>query len=128
MPKTDVDLLPNTSLTLGDARSRLSGLHFAKDALSDSEREILYIAEALLRHIDATETLSPAQKQMRALAMQPGLQEISLYDDGVEFAGTPSDSDAQAGFIEGTFTLTEVRTAVGTGIPVTDRRTAVPRP
>lgn len=49
-------LLPNTSMTLDDARSRLSGLHFAKDALSDGERNILYIAEALLRHIDTQRT------------------------------------------------------------------------
>ena len=44
--------LPWTDLTLEDARSKLSGLHFAKEALTDREREILYIAEALLRLID----------------------------------------------------------------------------
>lgn len=116
------EFLPNTSLTLDDARSRLSGLHFAKEALSATEREVLYIAEALLRHIDAAEALSPAQQEMRALAMQPGLQEISIYDNGVEFAGTPSDSDAQAGFIDGVFTVAEVRAAVGAALPVTERR------
>lgn len=45
-------VLPWTGLTVSDARSRLSGLHFAKDVLTDSEREILYIAEGLLRLLD----------------------------------------------------------------------------
>lgn len=123
MPARPTEFLPGTTVTLDEARSRLSGLHFAKEALSDTEREVLYLAEALLRHIDAQDTLTPAQQEMRALAMQPGLQEISVYDDGVEFAGTPSDSDAQAGFIAGEFTLVEVRRAVGEAIPVADRRT-----
>lgn len=42
-------------MTLSEARSRLSGLHFAKEALTDSEREILYVAEALLRYVDRQE-------------------------------------------------------------------------
>lgn len=50
------EFLPKTAMTLREARSRLSGLHFAKDALTDTEREVLYIAEALLRYIDATES------------------------------------------------------------------------
>ena len=45
-------ILPWTGLTVSDARSRLSGLHFAKDVLSEAEREILYIAEGLLRLLD----------------------------------------------------------------------------
>lgn len=44
--------LPLTTLTLNDARSKLSGWHFAKEALSDGEREILEVAEALMRLID----------------------------------------------------------------------------
>lgn len=126
MPARTVEFLPGTSLTLDEVRSRLSGLHFAKEALSETEREMLYLAEALLRHIDASNALTPAQREMQALAMQPGLQEITVYDDGVGFAGTPSDADAQAGFITGEFTLTEVRTAVGEAIPVTNRRTTTP--
>lgn len=46
------DLLPWTGVTLKEARSKLSGLHFAKEGLTDGEREILYIAEALLRRLD----------------------------------------------------------------------------
>lgn len=47
--------LPSSSLTLDDARAKLSGWHFAKEALSDGEREILFVAEALLREIDRIE-------------------------------------------------------------------------
>lgn len=32
--------------------SQLSGLHFAKEALSDGEREILYTAEQLLKEVE----------------------------------------------------------------------------
>ena len=46
------DLLPWTGMSLKEARSKLSGLHFAKESLTDGEREILYIAEALLRRVD----------------------------------------------------------------------------
>lgn len=48
----EADLLPWTGTTLKEARSKLSGLHFAKESLTDGEREILYIAEALLRRVD----------------------------------------------------------------------------
>lgn len=48
----ETDLLPWTGMTLKEVRSKLSGLHFAKEALTDGEREILYIAEALLRRVD----------------------------------------------------------------------------
>ena len=44
--------LPNSDLTLADARAKLSGWHFSKEALSDDEREILHVGEALLRLID----------------------------------------------------------------------------
>lgn len=45
-------LLPRTTMTLSTARAKLSGLHFAKECLSDTEREVLLIAEGLLRLID----------------------------------------------------------------------------
>lgn len=117
------DYLPGTSMTLTQARSRLSGLHFAKEALSAFEREILYIAEALLRHIDIETGLSPAQQEMRTLAMQPGVHEVNLYDDGVEFCGVPGDLDGQAGFISGEFTISQVREAIGNSMPLTRTRT-----
>lgn len=41
-----------SGLTLDEVRSRLSGLHFAKEALSDEERELLRLAESLLTFID----------------------------------------------------------------------------
>lgn len=44
--------LPRTDLTLDSARAKLSGWHFAKEALSSGEREILFVAEALLRLLD----------------------------------------------------------------------------
>lgn len=44
--------LPWTDLTVDDARRKLAGWHFAKEALSKGEREILYVAEALLRELD----------------------------------------------------------------------------
>lgn len=54
---TTQNYLPWTHLTLDDARAKLAGWHFAKEALSDSEREILYVAEAVLRELDRrTET------------------------------------------------------------------------
>lgn len=46
------DLLPWTGMSLQQARSKLTSLHFAKEGLTEGEREILYIAEALLRQID----------------------------------------------------------------------------
>lgn len=51
-PKDTATWLPWTSITIDEARAKLSGLHFAKEALSDGEREILYIAEGLLRVLD----------------------------------------------------------------------------
>lgn len=50
--RSQISYLPWTTLTLAEARSRLAGWHFAKESLSDGEREILYVAEALLRLID----------------------------------------------------------------------------
>jgi hypothetical protein len=45
-------MLPNTDLTLHAARQKLAGWHFSQEALTKGEREILYVAEALLRLID----------------------------------------------------------------------------
>ena len=39
--------------TLAEVRAQLSGLHFAKEALSDGERDILRLAEDLLDLIDS---------------------------------------------------------------------------
>lgn len=53
-PKVTVESksLPWTGMSLKEARNKLSGLHFAKESLTEGEREILYVAEALLRQID----------------------------------------------------------------------------
>lgn len=47
--------VPPTGMTLDKVRSQLSGLHFAKEALSPKERQILSLAESLLFYIDNTE-------------------------------------------------------------------------
>lgn len=44
--------LPKTGMALSEARAKLSGLHLSKEALSEGEREILYLAEGLLRLYD----------------------------------------------------------------------------
>lgn len=44
--------LPKTCLMLRDAHTKLAGLHFSQETLTVGEREILYLAEALLRLID----------------------------------------------------------------------------
>lgn len=46
--------LPRIGMTLSEATSILSGLHFAQESLTDTEREILRIAEGLLRLINPT--------------------------------------------------------------------------
>jgi hypothetical protein len=48
----ETTLLPRTSVTLQDARDKLSAWHFGQEALTSGEREILYVAEALMRYID----------------------------------------------------------------------------
>lgn len=45
------DMVGNSMFTFSEIQGKLSGLHFAKEALSDGEREILYMAEALLAQI-----------------------------------------------------------------------------
>lgn len=49
----ETSYLPRTDLTLHRARQKLAGWHFSQESLTDGEREILYVAEALLRQIDA---------------------------------------------------------------------------
>lgn len=49
------DYLPWTHLTLDGARRKLAGWHFVKETLTSGEREILYVAEAVLRHLDQME-------------------------------------------------------------------------
>lgn len=51
--------MPKTDLTVDDARSKLAGWHFMQEQLSSSEREILYVAEAVLRELDLRDVLSP---------------------------------------------------------------------
>jgi hypothetical protein len=45
-------MLPKTDVSLYDARQRLAGRHFAQETLCAGEREILYLAEGLLRLFD----------------------------------------------------------------------------
>lgn len=40
-------------MTLDEIRTKLTGFHFAKESLIKGEREILYLAEALLSELDA---------------------------------------------------------------------------
>jgi len=51
-------LLPNTGMTLQQARDKLSGWHFSKELLTHGERGILYVAEALLRLIDEMQSVN----------------------------------------------------------------------
>lgn len=120
-------VLPRTGITLDAARNTLTGLHFAKESLSASEREILYIAEGLLRLIDDTYDVDqvtrarPDLAPVVALTRKPGVFAIDLYNDAVEVVGTPGDSDGSAGVIKGTFDLADLRSIAGELI-VTDRR------
>jgi hypothetical protein len=41
-----------TNMSVHDIRQKLAGLHFLQESLTRPEREILYLAEALLRIID----------------------------------------------------------------------------
>ena len=45
--------LPLAGMTLEEARRLVSAWHFAKEALTPPEREMLVVAEGLLRLIDA---------------------------------------------------------------------------
>ena len=45
-------VLPLTGITLDEARTKVTALHFAREALSDAEDELLAIAEGLLRLLD----------------------------------------------------------------------------
>lgn len=68
---TEQSLLPWTGMQLSEARSKLSSLHFAKEGLTDSEREILYIAEGLLRRVDEINDESKAGKLKNAEQSNP---------------------------------------------------------
>lgn len=46
-----------SNLTLDEIRSKISGFHFSKEALSVGEREILLLAESLLTYIDEKDEL-----------------------------------------------------------------------
>ena len=54
--KSDRDLLEPTNLNFHDVRSKLSGLHFVKESLSDFERGVLSLAESMLHKIDEDRT------------------------------------------------------------------------
>lgn len=103
-------------MTLSRARSILTGLHFTKESLSKREQEILAIAEGLLRLIDEVDALSPDEQKIRALSMAPGVMEVVVCRDGVEVH--PEDEPDPIRFVSGDFTVEQVRTAVGAGIPV----------
>lgn len=45
-------VLPLTGISLDEARTRITALHFAREALSDGEDELLTLAEGLLRLLD----------------------------------------------------------------------------
>lgn len=77
----EAEFLPWTGMTLKEARSRLSGYHFAKEMLSDGERDILYIAEALLRKID---------EDAETAKVKAELESRDVYNCG--FCGHPAGS------------------------------------
>lgn len=55
-PESGLTIIPDgvyAGTELSDIRSKLSGLHFAKEALTKGERDILYLAEALMHVLDA---------------------------------------------------------------------------
>jgi hypothetical protein len=47
----DSELLPNSTLSLEEARHLLGTHHLMKEQLTKGEREILYAAESLLRYV-----------------------------------------------------------------------------
>ena len=78
------DYVGRSIMTLKEIHSKLSGLHFAKEALSDGEREILYMAEALLNRVnDINDTVKPRKPRQpkrsaemkELLAQKENLQE-----------------------------------------------------
>lgn len=74
-------------------RAKLSGLHFAQEALSEHERETLHLAEDLLRRIDALRDLcDEAVEQQEIDPPMVLVQEVrSLLDgDEIEFKGSRS--------------------------------------
>ena len=52
MSINDRTMLPWTDLTFEQARNQLSAFHFSQESLTPGERQILYIAEGLLRLVD----------------------------------------------------------------------------
>lgn len=56
------DTVGGSMLTLNQIQARLSGLHFAQEALSDGEREILYMAEALLHRVNEVNDIVKPRK------------------------------------------------------------------
>jgi len=92
-------VLPRTHLTLHDARSKLAGWHFSQEALSQGEREILYVAEAVLRYADELVALANRTEEAeraaeadrrRADTLQRDLRDVEAkidrYKDALELA------------------------------------------
>ena len=81
------DLVGQSMLTLNQIQARLSGLHFAKEALSDGEREILYMAEALLHRVnDINDTVKPRKPRQARHSdeMKKLLEEKQSLEESIE--------------------------------------------
>jgi hypothetical protein len=64
--------LPSSPLTLEEARRRLAAWHFNKEALTAEERQILAVAEALLRLIDEPSARARPKGPARSGKERPG--------------------------------------------------------
>lgn len=81
------DLVGQSMLTLKQIQSKLSGLHFAKESLSDGEREILYMAEALLHRVnDINDTVKPRKPRQvrRSDEMKQLITEKENLEESIE--------------------------------------------
>ena len=63
MKQDNIIRLRPTGFTLNEIRSKLAGFHFSKEALTQGEREILFLAESLLDLVDNHIEFSVAKKQ-----------------------------------------------------------------
>lgn len=76
---------------LNRIRAKLSGLHFAQEALSEHERETLHLAEDLLRRIDTVlEIAARAKREVGEPGMWLMAARIEKVMDGdeIEFKGS----------------------------------------
>lgn len=58
---------------------------------------------------------------LRVLVTQPGVHQVTVWDDQLEVVGSPNDQDDLAGTIGGSFDPLDVKAVVG-HMPVEDRR------